>query len=1129
MRFLSALFCLMLLFLLACEQLPPTVPPTVIARLDAAEARRISDSIRQATPVQLAEGLDLTLWASDSLLLDPIALHLDPQGRAYVTSTRRGTSSEFDIRGHRNWMTLSISWDSLQQRHRFLRDSLSPERSDLHPWIADLNGDSLNDWRDLAVEAERVIRIEDSDNDGLADYSQVFVEGFKEEFTDVAGALLGYEGDFFLGVAPDLWRLRDRNNDGTVDEMTSLVHGFQVHIGFGGHGMSGLTVGPDGRLYWSIGDIGFDITGPDGRKWHYPHQGAIFRSNLDGSEFEVYAAGLRNTHEFDFDAHGNLITVDNDGDHEGEEERLMYVVEGSDAGWRANWQYGKYTDPDNNGYNVWMDEKLFKPRHDSQAAYIVPPIQNYHSGPTGLKYQPGTALGGRWANHFFVVEFPGAPSRAKIHAFELEEQGAGFKLKQEEVLAQGVLATGLDIGSDGAMYFSDWITGWVPKGYGRIWKMDSEGPQPEALRQEVQDLLRSPWDKRSTDELVNLLGHPDMRVRKKAQFALAGKGASSAKSFLSVLEGNTDQLARIHAIWGYGQLLRQKKGDLSTLMPYLNDEDPEIQAQVIKTLGDLRDARVAEQLIALLRHESPRVKFFAAEALGKIRHQPAIQPLIDMLAANNDNDVYLRHSGAFALAQIGQVDPLLALAKHPSEAVRLAAVVALRRMQAPGLALFLDDASEKVVTEAARAIHDDNSVPEALPALAAYAEKPSLFMNEPLLRRVVSAASRLGRAEDLDRLLKLVQREDLPAAIREEALSALAVWALPSPLDRVDGRYRGESTRDAGPVVTALTPLLPQLWKDPSPSMLVAAVKAVGKLKVPEQGNKLMEFLRSGKTTDLRIASLESLALLGGDWPGQAIRTGLAASDPAIRSKALSLLPTLNLPGDQTPTLLAQVIRQGQTSEKQAAMATLGKLPVEQARPVVEAQLIAWEENRLAADLQVELAEVIDRSAETSWKSRLGAIRAADSDDPLLGYADALLGGNERAGRRIFYQHEAAQCLRCHALDQPGSEVGPRLTGVGARLKREDLLLSLVAPSQRLAPGYGTAFVKMKDGSEVQGLLLSENEREIRLQTEQAEPIRYAKSDIETLRMAPSSMPPMGQILTRRELRDVVAFLAELK
>ena len=135
-------------------------------------------------------------------------------------------------------------------------------------------------------------------------------------------------------------------------------------MAFGGHGISGVMLGPDGRFYWEVGDIGFNVVDKSGKRWVYPSQGAVLRSELDGSGFEVFAAGIRNLQEFSFDEHGNLMSVDNDGDHDGESERVLYIPYGSESGWRSNWQYGKYTDARNNRYNVWMDEGLYKPRHD---------------------------------------------------------------------------------------------------------------------------------------------------------------------------------------------------------------------------------------------------------------------------------------------------------------------------------------------------------------------------------------------------------------------------------------------------------------------------------------------------------------------------------------------------------------------------------------------------------------------------------------------------------------------------------------------------------------------------------------------------------------------------------------------
>ena len=101
------------------------------------------------------------------------------------------------------------------------------------------------------------------------------------------------------------------------------------------------------------------------------------RSDPDGSNFEVFAAGIRNLQEFSFDEQGNLISVDNDGDYPSEQERVVYLPWGSETGWRSTWQYGKYTDPKNNRYNVWMRESYFKPRPDNTAAHILAPIENW--------------------------------------------------------------------------------------------------------------------------------------------------------------------------------------------------------------------------------------------------------------------------------------------------------------------------------------------------------------------------------------------------------------------------------------------------------------------------------------------------------------------------------------------------------------------------------------------------------------------------------------------------------------------------------------------------------------------------------------------------------------------------------
>ncbi len=75
--------------------------------------------------------------------------------------------------------------------------------------------------------------------------------------------------------------------------------------------------------------------------------------------------------------------------------------------------------------------------------------------------------------------------------------------------------------------------------------------------------------------------------------------------------------------------------------------------------------------------------------------------------------------------------------------MRIGAVVALRRLRDPGIAVFLNDKDEFIVTEAARAINDDLSIEKALPALGNLA-RATKFTNEALLRRAINANLRVG-------------------------------------------------------------------------------------------------------------------------------------------------------------------------------------------------------------------------------------------------------------------------------------------------------------------------------------------------------------------------------------------------
>lgn len=1110
----------------ACNSAPKEKP--LIVKEDPVKGQANAKDIRANTAAQLAEGLTITLWASDSLAPDPIALSIDDEGKVYLTSTERQKHSEFDIRGYRHWMIPSISLKSVEDRRNFLRQTFAPEKSKENKWLEDLNHDGIHDWRDLTVEKDEVWKLEDTNHDGLADISTRIVSDFHEEVTDVAEGLLVRKKDMFVAIAPDLWRLQDLDGDGIPEKKESISTGYQVHIGFGGHGMSGIVEGLDGKIYWGIGDIGAVITAKDGKKYSYPNEGVIVRSNPDGSDFEVFAAGLRNTYEFAFDDYGNLITSDNDGDHPGESERLAHIVEGTDLGWRANWQYGKYVDPKNNTYNVWMDEKLYVPRWEGQAAHIIPPIMNYHNGPTGMVYNPGTALGSKWKNKFFLVEFVGVPARSHIWAFDLKAKGASFELRSEVDMMSGILPTGIKFGPDGAMYVADWINGWGTKNYGRVWKLDVDAANNDlkAERANTNQLMTLNYEGQSEEKLAELLAYTDQRIRMKAQFELAARGKKSEDTFKKVIANSKNQLARIHAIWGLGQLAEKDKASALPLLDLLSDADHEIIAQAAKVLGDRKVIDATSKLISLLAHENPRVKFFAAQGLGRIGAKEAVQPLITLLDQNNDEDVYLRHACVLALSRIGEVESIVALAKSDQRDLRIAAVLVLRRMRSEKISVFLKDADEYVVTQAARAINDDLSIEKSLPDLAALL-KEKRFKDEALLRRAINACLRVGGEKEMDMLIAFAQRTDVAPVLRAEALATLGTWPNPSVLDRVDGYFRGEIKRDPSLINKKITAVAKNFLDDKNAKVIMAAGKMLTDLQLKDFNTQLAQLAQKNPEASVRAALIGNLHALKYDLMETVIQAGMNDRDERVRSASVGLLNELNIPKEKLPLFVKPVFDKGSLGEQQQLLQVLGKMPVEQAEPILANVIDLLLAKKLPSGISLELFDAVDATKSEALKAKLAPLRA--NKNSMDEFAGALTGGDNGNGEGIFFWNSTAQCVRCHAIGDNGGKVGPQLKNIGNILTREQILQAIVEPSARLSPGYGTVKVTLTDGAQVTGTLMSEDTKEIILKTSDAEPMEIPLSRISKRENYPSGMPPMGAALSKKEIRDLVEFLVNQK
>src|SRR5207244_2342695 len=98
----------------------------------------------------------------------------------------------------------------------------------------------------------------------------------------------------------------------------------------------------------------------------------------------------------------------------------------------------------------WNGEKLWHLRHDSQPAYLVPPIAHIANGPSGLTYHPGTSLlPESYRDRFFLCDFRGGAGGSGIHSFAVKPRGAGFELVDRKQFVWSVLATDCAFGPDG--------------------------------------------------------------------------------------------------------------------------------------------------------------------------------------------------------------------------------------------------------------------------------------------------------------------------------------------------------------------------------------------------------------------------------------------------------------------------------------------------------------------------------------------------------------------------------------------------------------------------------------------------------------------------------------------------------
>ena len=413
--------------------------------------------------------LEITLWAESPLLYNPTNFDVDAKGRI--------------------WVTEGVNYRRSKTR----------------------------------AEGDRVVVLEDTDLDGSADKSTVFVQ---DPYLVAPMGIGVIDNVIYVSQTPDIIRYTDVNRNLVFDKGDKREVFLTGFIGSNhDHSTHSVVGGPDGKLYFNQGNCGAKITdrsnrtfyvgsfyynkgGPqvgwnfnpttfagkksdDGHVWVSGFTGRI---NLDGTGMEIVGHGYRNSYEQIFTSFGDMFQNDND---DPPACRTSFVPEGAFFGFCS--EDGKFG---------WSADRVAG-QTTAEAEWrthlpgTFPPGDVYGSGsPTGITYYENGALPKKYEGSLFSCE----PAKRQVFRYVPKPEGAGYKLEREVFLSRqgsdrmaGAFSD-IMVGADGALYIADWYDPMVgghgaadKQHIGKIYRIAPKGFKPKKTKSESpEELLASP-------------------------------------------------------------------------------------------------------------------------------------------------------------------------------------------------------------------------------------------------------------------------------------------------------------------------------------------------------------------------------------------------------------------------------------------------------------------------------------------------------------------------------------------------------------------------------------------------------------------------------------------------------------
>ena len=877
---------------------------------------------------------------------------------------------------------------------------------------------------------DRIKVLEDTDGDGKADRFDVFADGLNIP----SGIAVGH-GGVWVANSPDILFFQDRDGDGRADSKEIVATGFgrsDTH-----ELPNSLTWGPDGWLYgWNGVFNPAKVVSKNGKTYEFTC--AIFRIHPKTRVFEVWCEGTSNPWGIAIDPEGSFFASACVIDH------LWHLVE---TGYyiRQGGPYPPFT---------WPIESIVDHAHQ-KAAYCG--IHYFDSPAYPPEYRGRLYMGNIHGNgvNVDVLERNGSTYRGKTAADFLRANDAWFMPVSQKT------------GPDGCLYVLDWYDRYhcyqdanrdpagIDRLKGRLYRVRYQ----ETPRRVGFDLARS-----GDDELLNLLGNPNVYDREIAQRILTERGSASISSKLEalVLDEKQPRPARMHGLWARVGIGPLEPGFHASL---LSHTDATIRAWGVRAAGNMGkvEPKIRDRIVSLARNPSPDVRLQVAVTATKLKD-------VDPLPVLCDVQLYSSRDPLIPHIVWQNLHPLLEN-RHVEFAQRLFQFDGRRTgfdqliPRSIERALASPKANANAVASLLDCCGDDDDTREALGLLA-----------ERFRERSMPARLEEGLRNELKMVLHEKERNGHDRLL-SDCRVLLAYCGDNEGLEETRRIARQKSFGDD----LRLSALEALLALDPPASNLPLVERFLTQDDADNSASfrgKVLEVLDSRDDPELASIVLKAYPKLAAQLKPRAIE--LLTERPAWSKALLTAIEAKHVPASALNVNQLRRLQKSKDPEIADRVKTLFGTIRDRRNP--QRERIVEETRRL--------------------------IRSTPGD-PL-------------AGRTVFNK----LCAQCHKIHGEGQDVGPDITSNG-RNDFEQLLSNVFDPSLVIGPGYQATTVATTDGRVLTGLLAEDGKERVVLKIQGGKVETIPRSQIDEMKTSSLSLMPeeMEKQFTPQEIADLFAFL----